>query len=59
MAVVVGFIPTEVGYRALEIARTGHRVFARLRDSEIPTFAFVNGAALGGGLELPPAGLLR
>ncbi|HEX6969606.1 MAG TPA: 3-hydroxyacyl-CoA dehydrogenase NAD-binding domain-containing protein [Micromonosporaceae bacterium] len=38
--------------QALEIARLGHRVFARLRDSELPTFAFVNGAAMGGGLEL-------
>jgi 3-hydroxyacyl-CoA dehydrogenase/enoyl-CoA hydratase/carnithine racemase len=37
---------------ALEIGRLGHRVFARLKDSEIPTFAFVNGAAMGGGLEL-------
>ncbi len=38
--------------QALELARLGHRVFARLRDSEIPTFAFINGAAMGGGLEL-------
>ncbi|MBW8765759.1 MAG: enoyl-CoA hydratase/isomerase family protein, partial [Geodermatophilales bacterium] len=37
---------------AREIAATGHRVFRRLKDSTIPTFAFVNGAALGGGLEL-------
>jgi 3-hydroxyacyl-CoA dehydrogenase/enoyl-CoA hydratase/carnithine racemase len=37
---------------ALEIARTGHRVFRRLHDSAVPTFAFVNGATLGGGLEL-------
>ncbi|MCO7221859.1 3-hydroxyacyl-CoA dehydrogenase NAD-binding domain-containing protein [Klenkia sp. PcliD-1-E] len=37
---------------ALEIARQGHRVFAKLRDAAVPTFAFVNGAALGGGLEL-------
>ncbi|ADB74588.1 3-hydroxyacyl-CoA dehydrogenase NAD-binding domain-containing protein [Geodermatophilus obscurus] len=37
---------------AREIAETGHRVFRRLKDSTIPTFAFVNGAALGGGLEL-------
>lgn len=38
--------------QALEIGRLGHRVFKRLKDSEIPTFAFVNGAAMGGGLEL-------
>ncbi|MER7456964.1 3-hydroxyacyl-CoA dehydrogenase NAD-binding domain-containing protein [Micromonospora sp. NPDC126480] len=38
--------------QALEIGRLGHRVFARLKDSDIPTFAFVNGAAMGGGLEL-------
>jgi 3-hydroxyacyl-CoA dehydrogenase/enoyl-CoA hydratase/carnithine racemase len=37
---------------AREIAETGHRVFRRLKDSAVPTFAFVNGAALGGGLEL-------
>ncbi|KAA5830006.1 3-hydroxyacyl-CoA dehydrogenase [Saccharopolyspora hirsuta] len=34
------------------IAKTGHDVFRRLTESKIPTFAFVNGAALGGGLEL-------
>jgi 3-hydroxyacyl-CoA dehydrogenase/enoyl-CoA hydratase/carnithine racemase len=37
---------------AREIAETGHAVFRRLTDSKIPTFAFVNGAVLGGGLEL-------
>ncbi|MCZ2805069.1 3-hydroxyacyl-CoA dehydrogenase NAD-binding domain-containing protein [Modestobacter sp. VKM Ac-2983] len=37
---------------AREIAETGHRVFRRLKDSAVPTFAFVNGAAMGGGLEL-------
>ncbi|WAL67643.1 3-hydroxyacyl-CoA dehydrogenase NAD-binding domain-containing protein [Amycolatopsis cynarae] len=37
---------------AREIAETGHAVFRRLTDSEIPTFAFVNGAVMGGGLEL-------
>ncbi|MGI8589856.1 MAG: 3-hydroxyacyl-CoA dehydrogenase NAD-binding domain-containing protein [Nakamurella sp.] len=30
----------------------GHSTFLRLHDSEIPTFAFVNGAALGGGVEI-------
>ncbi|MEV6843995.1 3-hydroxyacyl-CoA dehydrogenase NAD-binding domain-containing protein [Actinoplanes sp. NPDC051411] len=38
--------------QALELGELGHTVFARFRDSEIPTFAFVNGAALGGGLEV-------
>ncbi len=30
----------------------GRRVFRRLHDSSIPTFALVNGAALGGGVEI-------
>jgi 3-hydroxyacyl-CoA dehydrogenase/enoyl-CoA hydratase/carnithine racemase len=38
--------------QALEIGQLGHRVFRRFKDSTIPTFAFVNGAAMGGGLEL-------
>ncbi|MGY1715846.1 3-hydroxyacyl-CoA dehydrogenase NAD-binding domain-containing protein [Geodermatophilus sp. SYSU D01106] len=38
--------------QAREIAETGHRVFRRLMDAAVPTFAFVNGVALGGGLEL-------
>ena len=37
---------------AREIAETGHTVFRRLTESKIPTFAFVNGAVLGGALEL-------
>ncbi|MCW2622923.1 MAG: 3-hydroxyacyl-CoA dehydrogenase, NAD-binding protein, partial [Frankiales bacterium] len=37
---------------ALEIARLGHRVFRRIKDLDLPTFAFINGATLGGGLEL-------
>ena len=37
---------------ARAIGALGHRVFRRLRDSQIPTFAFVNGAALGGGVEI-------
>jgi len=38
--------------QAIELGELGHRVFARLKDSTIPTFAFINGAALGGGLEV-------
>ena len=38
--------------QALEIGKLGHDVFRRLGESEIPTFAFINGLALGGGLEV-------
>ncbi|MBA3525035.1 MAG: enoyl-CoA hydratase/isomerase family protein, partial [Geodermatophilaceae bacterium] len=38
--------------QALQVARLGHAVFRRFKDSAVPTFAFVNGAALGGGVEL-------
>jgi 3-hydroxyacyl-CoA dehydrogenase/enoyl-CoA hydratase/carnithine racemase len=38
--------------QAVQIGALGHRVFKRLRDSRIPTFAFINGAAMGGGLEV-------
>ncbi|GDY32943.1 3-hydroxyacyl-CoA dehydrogenase NAD-binding domain-containing protein [Gandjariella thermophila] len=37
---------------AQQIGQLGHDVFRRLTESTIPTFAFVNGAAMGGGLEL-------
>jgi 3-hydroxyacyl-CoA dehydrogenase/enoyl-CoA hydratase/carnithine racemase len=38
--------------QALAIARIGHAVFDKLHTSRVPTFAFINGVALGGGLEL-------
>ncbi|MGN6687912.1 MAG: 3-hydroxyacyl-CoA dehydrogenase NAD-binding domain-containing protein [Actinomycetales bacterium] len=37
---------------ALEIGRLGHRVFRRLGEAAVPTFCFINGLALGGGLEI-------
>lgn len=38
--------------QAVQVGALGHRVFRRFKDSTVPTFAFVNGAAMGGGLEL-------
>ncbi|WP_117212735.1 3-hydroxyacyl-CoA dehydrogenase NAD-binding domain-containing protein [Allorhizocola rhizosphaerae] len=46
------FNETPTREQALELGRMGHRAFARLRESTVPTFAFVNGAAMGGGLEV-------
>ncbi|MFB9378274.1 3-hydroxyacyl-CoA dehydrogenase NAD-binding domain-containing protein [Kineococcus gynurae] len=34
------------------VAELGHAVLGRFADAAVPTFAFVNGTALGGGLEL-------
>ncbi|MFI5101141.1 MAG: enoyl-CoA hydratase/isomerase family protein, partial [Actinomycetes bacterium] len=38
--------------QALTISREGHRVFRRLGELPVPSFALVNGAAMGGGLEV-------
>ncbi|MEU8203303.1 3-hydroxyacyl-CoA dehydrogenase NAD-binding domain-containing protein [Streptosporangium sp. NPDC049046] len=38
--------------QALLIGRLGHDVFRRLGELDVPSFAFVNGAAMGGGLEV-------
>ncbi|MCK0092222.1 3-hydroxyacyl-CoA dehydrogenase [Rhodococcus sp. HNM0563] len=38
--------------QGVELGKLGHDVFRKLRESSIPTFAFVNGLALGGGLEV-------
>ncbi len=38
--------------KAQGIAQLGHAVFRRLGELPVPTFAFVNGAVMGGGLEV-------
>ena len=38
--------------QALAIGKLGHDAFRRLAESKKPTFAFINGLALGGGLEV-------
>ena len=37
---------------ALALGRGGHAAYELLHDAGVPTFAFVNGVALGGGFEL-------
>ena len=37
---------------ALKIAQRGHQVLGKLGDLGVPSFSFVNGLALGGGLEI-------
>ena len=45
---------TKVGSKenAKLVAQLGHKVFLKLEKLGVPTFAFVNGLALGGGLEI-------
>ena len=38
--------------QALAIARAGHAAFGAIMDLPVPTFAFINGAAMGGGVEI-------
>ena len=38
--------------QSVAFGKLGHDVFRRLGESKIPTFAFINGLALGGGLEV-------
>jgi 3-hydroxyacyl-CoA dehydrogenase/enoyl-CoA hydratase/carnithine racemase len=38
--------------QALAMARIGHAIFDKLHTSRVPTFALINGVALGGGLEV-------
>ena len=47
-----GVEPGVARERALGIASLGHAVFRRLGELPVPSFAFVNGVALGGGLEI-------
>jgi 3-hydroxyacyl-CoA dehydrogenase/enoyl-CoA hydratase/carnithine racemase len=47
-----GVDPAAARERALGIASLGHAVFRRLGELPVPTFAFINGVALGGGLEV-------
>jgi 3-hydroxyacyl-CoA dehydrogenase/enoyl-CoA hydratase/carnithine racemase len=44
--------PADARERALGIASLGHAVFRRLGELPVPSFAFINGVALGGGLEV-------
>jgi len=47
-----GVDPAEARERALGIASLGHAVFRRLGELPVPSFGFINGVALGGGLEV-------
>jgi 3-hydroxyacyl-CoA dehydrogenase/enoyl-CoA hydratase/carnithine racemase len=47
-----GLDPAAARERALGIASLGHGVFRRLGELPVPSFAFINGVALGGGLEV-------
>jgi 3-hydroxyacyl-CoA dehydrogenase/enoyl-CoA hydratase/carnithine racemase len=47
-----GADPEDARERALGIASLGHAVFRRLGELPVPSFAFINGVALGGGLEV-------
>lgn len=38
--------------QAYEVAKAGHDVLRRFGELGVPTFAFVNGAAMGGGVEI-------
>ncbi|RNI18394.1 3-hydroxyacyl-CoA dehydrogenase NAD-binding domain-containing protein [Flexivirga caeni] len=38
--------------QALQIARAGHDTFSKISALPVPTFGFVNGASMGGGVEI-------
>ena len=44
--------PTVKRDAALEIGALGHKTFKRIMDLKIPTLAAINGAAMGGGVEV-------
>jgi 3-hydroxyacyl-CoA dehydrogenase/enoyl-CoA hydratase/carnithine racemase len=43
---------TREAAEAAEVSRGAHAVFRRLGELPVPSFGFINGAALGGGLEV-------
>jgi 3-hydroxyacyl-CoA dehydrogenase/enoyl-CoA hydratase/carnithine racemase len=46
----IGQVRTAAQARA--VGELGHRIFRRIKDAPVPTFAFINGVIMGGGLEL-------
>lgn len=49
----LGSVPQATsGDDAVQMGQEGHRTFGRLGSLAVPTFALINGAAMGGGLEI-------
>src|SRR5208283_4009799 len=44
--------PTVAKAQALEIGVMGHKIFKRIMDLKVPTLAAINGAVMGGGVEV-------
>jgi len=49
----IGQFPNVTPELAREGSRAGHELFGRMRDVPFPTLAAINGACLGGGVEIP------